>query len=423
MYARGANDVGISMLLPIVPAGDQEQLLFHLKRRFIEQFGEGTNQPYFLVTVPLRVCPLGAHSDHQGGLVSGFTIDRSIQLLACFAEAPGASVYSEQSTSRRDIDFATVPEKLPGDWGNYLCGAIEALGREKGRLSRGFCGVVHGAMPIGGLSSSAAVTIAYLKALEYVNGISLSNLEIILLVRAVENGYLGLHSGILDQSVIVSGCKDALVCTDCTSQTVHTVAIGSAAEPWEVLVVYSGLSRQLTATPFNQRVAECHEAARMLLECAKKPFSAKPLLGEVDEELFEQYKEQIPDALRRRARHFFSERSRVRRGVDFWAQGNVAAFGELVTASGRSSIVNYEAGSEALISLYEILAQISGVYGARFCGGGFQGCCLAIVDPRRREQIAQALHEAYIERHPELANDYSIHFCSSANAPSVMVVE
>jgi galactokinase len=410
------------MSLPIVAMSDHDELVERLMRRYREQFGEPANLPIFLVSVPLRVCPIGAHSDHQGGVVTGLTIDRSIQLLGRRTESGKASVFSDQFSAVRSVERDAVPEKVSGDWGNYLYGAVEALGRAKGAFAHGFYGVLHGSMPIGGLSSSAAVTISYLKALEHVNGLSFSPLETIMLVRAVENGYLGLHNGILDQSVIISGKKDSLVCIDCTTHSITTAPVGTTSEPWEILVVYSGLSRQLTATPFNQRVAECHEAARCLLRLSGKPAPEKPLLGEVDEELFEHYQRELPDPFRRRARHFYSERARVRRGIELWSKGDISGFGKLITASGESSIVNYEAGSEALISLYEILSQVSGVYGTRFCGGGFQGCCLALIDPRRRDQIAQALHDAYVARHPELARDYSIHFCQSAESVSVKVV-
>jgi galactokinase/galacturonokinase len=106
-----------------------------------------------------------------------------------------------------------------------------------------------------------------------------------------------------------------------------------------------------------------------------------------------------------------------------WPTGDMEKFGRLVTASGESSIVNFESGSPALIALYEILAGISGVYGTRFCGGGFQGCCLAIIDPRQRESIAEKLHAAYMAIHPELEGAYSIHFCNSSDSVSVEVVE
>ena len=112
----------------------------------------------------------------------------------------------------------------------------------------------------------------------------------------------------------------------------------------------------------------------------------------------------------------------MRAGMKLWQEGDMREFGRLVTASGESSIVNFESGSPALIALYEILAGIDGVYGARFCGGGFQGCCLALVDRAKREKVAAALHEGYMQRHPELEDAYSIHLCESSNSVSVEVL-
>jgi galactokinase/galacturonokinase len=185
--------------------------------------------------------------------------------------------------------------------------------------------------------------------------------------------------------------------------------------------VYSGLSRQLTATPFNQRVAECKEAAKLLLKLSGRAASEGSILSEAGEKAFQEYGERLPEALRRRARHFFTEADRVKRGIDAWKQGRMDEFGALVTASGESSIVNYESGSPALISLYEILAEISGVYGTRFCGGGFQGCCLALIDPQKREAIAAALHESYTKKHPELSDHYSLHICHTSDSVSLEV--
>lgn len=378
--------------------------------------------PTFLITVPLRICPLGAHSDHQGGLVTGLTINRSVSLLARELSEPHAQVWSSHFKESREISLSEIPERTPGDWGNYLRGAAQALRQSEKRISHGFTGVIHGDMPIGGLSSSAAVSIAYLKALEHVNSLSSTPLETVSLVRKVENGYLGLHNGILDQSVIMSGKRNALSCIDCSTQTFSNLPCGEAPVPWEIMVVYSGLSRQLTATPFNQRVAECHEAARALLELAGKTAPEKPLLGEVDEKIYAELNARLPDHLRRRATHFFSERARVRQGMELWKRGEIEAFGKLITASGESSIVNYESGSPALIALYEIMAGIPGVLGTRFCGGGFQGCALALIDSRKRDSIIDSLHIAYTARHPELTNDYSIHLCESTDSVSLEVL-
>ncbi len=406
------------MKIPLYEPQESRATASLVEQSFQKVFGCGASGS-FLVTVPLRICPLGAHSDHQGGTVTGLTIDRSVTLLGRRREDSLVRLYSDTFHEERQFDLCDIPEKVSGDWANYARGVAKAILGSHPSAQRGFDAVVHGAMPIGGLSSSAAVTIAYARALERVNSISHTPLETIFLVRATENGYLGLHNGILDQSVIVSSKKDHLTTIQCSSHAIDTVAQPEGGEPYEILVVYSGLSRQLTATPFNQRVAECKEAAIQLLHFSGRSVVADPILADAGSEAFEHYGSKLPEALQRRARHFFSEADRVRRGIDLWRSGQMRDFGQLVTASGESSIVNYESGSPALISLYEILAKLSGVYGTRFCGGGFQGCCLALIDPMKRDSIVAALHDKYTERHPELAEHYSLHICRSAGSVSV----
>jgi galactokinase len=401
----------------------QKEQVGYLKKALMESCQVDTALPFFLVTVPLRLAPLGAHSDHQGGTVTGFAINRSIQLLGQPTRSRNLSVAGLNFGEFAEVDFDKIPYSVAGDWRNYARGSVQALQNLTGDLTRGFNGVVHGAMPIGGLSSSAAVTLAYLTALQHVNSVALSPLQLIMLVRAVENGYLGLHNGILDQSVIVSSKRDALTVIDCASHSVRDAIRGASNTPWEIMVVFSGLSRQLTATPFNQRVAECHAAARELMLILGKDPTEKPLLGDISREEYLNNESKLSDLSRKRARHFFTEADRVREGVEAWERGDIKRFGELVTESGNSSIINFESGSPALISLYEILAKIPGVYGTRFCGGGFQGCVLALIDPRMRDSVSQSLHEHYTNRHPELADLYSLHFCETSNGISVEEIQ
>jgi galacturonokinase len=371
------------------------------------------------VEAPLRICPVGAHSDHQLGKVSGFAIDRPVLLTFAPSSGPESEVLSVNFGARTPpIAHDAIGEKVPGDWGNYLRGAIRALdryARETGQTSLrvGIQGVLESDMPIGGLSSSAAVTLAYLLALEHVNGLSVPPQKNVALVLATENEYLGLNNGIMDQSIIVASSPQSLTVVDCETNLVERVPMGNAARPWEVLVIYSGLSRQLVSTPFNQRVAECREAARTLLSAGKMAIPEKPSLRQVPRELYEAEKNNLPDVLRLRAQHFFTEFERVERGAELWRWGDLEGFGELVTASGKSSIENFEAGSPELKSLYEILIEAPGTYGARFCGGGFKGCCLALIDPAKRDAIVEQVHEQYPVRHPEAAKNYSLHFCRS----------
>ena len=102
---------------------------------------------------------------------------------------------------------------------------------------------------------------------------------------------------------------------------------------------------------------------------------------------------------------------RVRDGVEAWRKGDVEAFGRLITASGESSIRNYECGAPPLIQLYELLVEAQGVHGARFSGAGFRGCCLALVEPDKAEAAAALVRDAYARRHPHLADSAGMMIC------------
>lgn len=394
-----------------------------LRARFEREFGMPAPEGMFAVSIPLRLCPLGAHSDHQGGTVTGFAIDRTIDLVGSVTEVPRAEVVSVVFDRKAVVEFDGANARISGDWANYLRGAVIALQRYGTALTKGIRVVIDGAMPIGGLSSSAAVSIGYLKALAYAQGVQLSQQDLVSLVLQIENGYLGLHNGVLDQSVILYGQSGALTVIDCRAHDVKSVSLGATDTPWEFVVVYSGLSRQLTATPFNQRVAECHTAARELMQRSGGAVSESTRLGDVPREHFERWRSSISETSRKRAQHFFDEAERVQEGVRAWSCGDILRFGELITQSGHSSIVNYESGSPALISLYEILAEQPGVYGTRFCGGGFQGCCFALIDPRHREAIVAGVHDRYSKRHPELLESYSVHRCQTSSVGSIERIE
>ena len=134
-------------------------------------------------------------------------------------------------------------------------------------------------------------------------------------------------------------------------------------------------------------------------------------LRHVAPHLFAEFGPTLAAPLAKRAQHFFGEMDRVVRGVDAWQAGDLAELGRLVTASGESSIKWYECGSPQLVTLYETLAETPGVLGTRFSGAGFRGNCLALIDPARFDEIAEAVHRRYPTAHPEIADKYSIHLC------------
>jgi galactokinase len=363
-----------------------------------------------IVYAPLRISPLGAHIDHQDGLVTGMTLNRAILLAFVPRNDRRVRVESLNFVGCVDFHLDDVPPMVIGDWGNYVRGAVLAL-QQKYTLSVGIDAVVEGRMPIGGLSSSAAVGVAYLLALETANGIAETPEGNIELDRYIENVYLRLKNGILDPSVILISDRDHLTYLDC--QTVEFQKYPTSAENghFEIVVAYSGVASSLACTDYNVRVSECQQAARMLLDWAGLPVPETPRLRMVSEEIYDDLAGDLPEPLDRRARHFFSEVRRVRAGVDAWSNGDLKEMGQLINESGASSVYNYESGCPALITLYEILRDCAGVYGARFSGGGFRGSCIGLVHPQARDEIRDMIDRHYPAAHPEVADLYSVHFC------------
>jgi galactokinase len=308
-----------------------------------------------------------------------------------------------------EFNVHDVPAKANSSWGNYVQGAAWALSH-RASLHCGFDGVVAGSLPIGGLSSSAAVGIAYLLALEDVNALTASPLENIEYDRVIENGYIGLNNGILDPAMILLSQLRHLTALDCQSLEFDHIASPLDDDDFDLVIVYSGAGRMLVNSGYNQRVAECAAASTQLLQRAGLPVDGTPRLRHVPQEVFEAHQHELDIPLRKRATHFFSEHERVRRGHRAWRSGDLQSFGALMTQSGESSINNYEAGSPHLITLHEILNNCAGVHGARFAGGGFGGCCLGLSDPAKRGEIVEAIARAYPVRHPDVAETYRVFF-------------
>jgi galactokinase len=367
-----------------------------------------------VVKVPLRICPLGAHIDHQLGRVTGMAIDRSV--LMAFAPTSDGTVHVDSLEFSPAISFSLnqVPPYQRGDWGNYIRGAVLGL-QDRFRLQQGLVGVIGGDMPIGGLSSSAAVTIAYLLALEAINNLALPPEENVALVRFTENQYIGLNNGILDQTVILFSRRNHLTLIDCQSIQIDPIPTPLQTDEFDVMIVYSGVTQALLGTDYNNRVAECREAARLLLTYGGIQVGIDPRLRRVPPTLFEAEGQRLPETLRRRATHYFGEMQRVADGVTAWQAGDLNRFGRLISDSGESSIKYYECGCPQLITLYEVLRDTPGVFGVRFSGAGFRGNCIALVDPAAREVVAAAIQRHYPVAHPELAEAYRIDFCQSAD--------
>ena len=127
------------------------------------------------------------------------------------------------------------------------------------------------------------------------------------------------------------------------------------------------------------------------------------------------YKDKLPDNWRKRAEHWYTEYFRVQKGAEAWRKGDIEKFGRLSFESGLSSIGNWETGSPELKALYEIMTRTKGIYGGRFSGAGFKGCCMALIDPEYEESVVENVTRDYLEIFPELEGKFSAHICESAD--------
>ncbi len=373
-------------------------------------------EPEAMAFCPYRISPLGAHIDHQFGKINGLAIDKGIHIAYSKKENGVIELNSLNFPKRAQFHILSIPEVKVGDWADHLRGAAKMLA-EKYPLKYGMSAVIEGTLPVGGLSSSAAVIIAFLSALCKVNAIRLSDWELIMMAKAAENQYVGVNCGKLDQSCEVLSRKEQLLYLDCMDDSYSLIPTPEHMKPYKIAIFFSGLERSLANSKYNLRQDECKAAAFSLLAYAGLEYGkfADTRLREVPVTVFEQYKDRLPDDFRKRAEHFYSEYARAEAGAEAWKKGDMDAYGKLVFESGASSIYNYESGCPELITLYEIMRRTDGIYGGRFSGAGFKGCCMALIDPAYAEQIEQQVGSAYLKTYPALEGKYSFHLCESAD--------
>ncbi|MGB0387959.1 MAG: galactokinase family protein [Ardenticatenaceae bacterium] len=362
------------------------------------------------VVSPYRICPIGAHVDHQGGTVLGKTVN-AYTVLA-FAPLATAEVrlhsLNYPSVSTFNIHQIGAPDFR--EWGRYARGAAKVLNQHT-PLRVGLVGALTGTLPGSGLSSSASVGLAYLHALASVNGIDLTPADFVELDRQLENNYLGLDNGIQDQTTISYARQGSLVHMDSRTRAVQLVQDAPSFDACRIIIAYSGYSRELTSTGFNVRVQECWQAAKLLAERANLPNAN--ILSDIPAEIYYAHRDSLPTPLRRRAEHYFSEVTRVEQGKNAWREGDMARFGALMTQSCHSSIHNYESGSHALRLLNQIVSTTNGVYGSRFSGGGYGGCVVALADAAHAQQAVTHIQKRYLQALPETAGQAAIYLAQT----------
>ena len=351
--------------------------LFQAYRTFF-----GTGDALYRLFSPYRICPLGAHVDHQHGLVTGFAFDSGIEFLFSETETGKVEMASLSFEGLMTFNVQRPIDEKQNNWGDYLRGATWAL-QQDFQLKKGVRGIVKGSMPIGGLSSSAALLCGFVMALAKVNQLNLERMQVIHYASRAEREYVGLNNGILDQACVVLCEADKLLYLDTKTQQYELIPFGNAHDtqkdntpketrqlPFKFGIFFSGVTRKLTGTDYNLRVSECKTAAWIM----------------------QAYED-----------------------IEAWKQGDIEKFGQYVFDSCESSMNNYECGSPELIALYHIMRHTDGIYGGRFSGAGFKGACIALVDPSKEESIKRQVEEEYLRQYPQYKDSFHAYFCNPAD--------
>ncbi len=364
---------------------------------------------------PYRICPIGAHVDHNLGKITGLAIDKGIHIAYRPKQNGVIEMSSLQFPKRAQWHIREIGSKT-GDWADYLRGATWALSK-KYSLSLGLCGVIEGTLPIGGLSSSAAVILAFLDALCRVNGIRLSPQELIATAYDGEKNYVGVNIGTLDQSCEVLSRKDHLLYLDCRDNNFELIPAHPDMKPWKIAIFFSGLEHSLAGSKYNMRVDELRAGVYALQAFAGQEYGKfnQTNARDVGFDVYQSYRDRLPVPWARRCEHWYTEFQRVEAGAEAWRRGDLDAFGKLSFKSGWSSIHNWESGAPEQIRLYEIMTETDGIYGGRFSGAGFKGCCMALIDPAKADSVREHVEREYLDSYPQMRGKYSFHLCESTD--------
>ena len=306
---------------------------------------------------PGRVNLLGEHTDYTGGFVLpiGIRQTTSVEIAPSFDKV--FHVYSANLDERQS--FSHDAPASPG-FARYVRGCVEVLALA-GYPVPAVCIRIDSNVPIGvGLSSSAALEVAVLRAMRQLLKLPLSDVDVALLAQQAEVEYAGVLCGIMDQMASSLGDREHMLYLDTRSLEHRRLPLPLDSE---VIVLDSGTTRQLAATAYNRRREECEIAARLLKVNTLR--DADSLLC-IDE---------LPEPLNRRARHVITENRRVLDALD----ASAARFGTLMNESHQSLRDDFEVSSPALNALVDSLRREPAVYGARLTGAGFGGACIALV--------------------------------------------
>ncbi|MFN8447111.1 MAG: galactokinase [Anaerolineae bacterium] len=354
-----------------------------LQQQVIEEFEQRFGEtPTLIVRAPGRVNLIGEHTDYNDGFVLPLAIDRAVWIAARPREDAYVTLYSVDFDQVADISLMEIV-KRESLWVEYVQGVAWAL-QEVGHTLRGWNGVIAGDVPIGaGLSSSAAIELAASRTFCAVAGIDWNAPEMAKLCQRVENQWVGVQTGIMDQMISATGVASHAVLIDCRTLRLEPVPF----PPGTAVVVLDTMTRrELVTSAYGERRQQCETAAR---------FFGVTALRDVTLPQLEAARASLEDVVYRRARHVISENQRTLDAAAAMRAGDAVTLGKLMNASHVSMRDDFEISGDALNAFVDCAQAHAACYGARMTGGGFAGCAVALVRAEDAEAFAVSVAECY----------------------------
>ncbi len=363
-------------------------------------------KPDIIVRAPGRVELIGGHTDYNDGFVLPMAIDRSCIILARRRSDQRVRIYSEFYDQSCEFDLSA--ELSPGDpaWANYGKGVASLLIKAGKKLS-GLdmylsCNVPAG----GGLSSSAAIEVAYAHAFLAAAGETLDGVQLALLCQQAEHNFANTPCGIMDQFISALGRAEHALFLDCRTHAYQNIPM--PLQHASILIADTKVKHNLGQSGYPLRRKQCFE----VVDIIKKDLPNVTHLRDIDMPTLERYKSKLDPAHFARAKHVIGENVRVRKTAEAFKNNDLAAAGHCMSQSHNSLRDDYQVSCEELDFLVDQARDSHGVYGARMSGGGFGGCIVALVDNQFAQEIQNRLTDAYNKKYGKFPGI----FCTGAAA-------
>ena len=393
-----------------------------VKELFHKRFGR---EPLVVVQAPGRVNLMGEHTDYNEGFVLPIAIDKRIVIAAAPRRDHKVTLYSQNYDSLNEFSLESIVRDDLNPWSNYPRGVADLLQKQGYRLI-GLDVLVTSDLPIGaGLSSSAAFELACAWTFLMVGrergaeSETLSPLEmpepldLIRLCREVENEFVGVQCGIMDQFISALGRRRHALFLDCRTLSYEQVPLPDSVK---IVVCHTGVKRELAGSEYNKRRSECNQGVRFLKERIEN-ISA---LRDVHSSDLERFSSKMDPLIQKRCRHVISENERVLESVRSLRAGDLERFGQLMNASHESLRRDYEVSSKELNVMVEIALGQAGVLGSRMTGAGFGGCTVNLIRNKSVNLFVRQVRERY-QRETGIAAE--IYVCNPSDGAGIACPE